>query len=142
MTLNRNDHTALALWAAACAEHVLPLFERARPDDARPRAAIDAARAWVRGELTMPEARRAAFAAHDAAHGLEGAGEYAARSAGHAAATAHAAGHVVHAANYAVKAAQADSSEDSDERAWQESQVPARLFRVVFPDRGLSEHGR
>ena len=29
----------LALWAADCAEHVLPLFEAARPLDARPRHA-------------------------------------------------------------------------------------------------------
>ncbi|WP_342216975.1 putative immunity protein, partial [Nocardia brasiliensis] len=80
MTLNRGDHTALALWAAACAELVLPLFLRARPDDARPRAAIEAARAWVRGELTMPEARRAALAAPHAAPRGEGPGEYAART--------------------------------------------------------------
>ncbi|MFI6999685.1 putative immunity protein [Nocardia sp. NPDC050175] len=142
MTLNRVDHTALALWAAACAEHVLPLFERAHPDDARPAAGIEAARAWVRGDLTMPEARKAAFAAHDAARETDGAAGLVARSAGHASATAHVAGHAVHAANYAVQAVQADSSEGDDERAWQQAQVPERLFRVVFPDRGLSEHGR
>ncbi|KAA8885296.1 hypothetical protein F3087_30110 [Nocardia colli] len=142
MTLNRVDHTALALWAADCAERVLPLFERARPDDLRPAAAIEAARAWVRGDLTMPEARRAAFAAHDSARETTGAATFAARSAGHAAATAHVAGHAVHAANYAMQAVQADSSEGDDERAWQEAQVPARLIRVVFPDRGLSEQGR
>ena len=34
------DHHLLALWAAVGAEHVLPLFERARPDDSRPREAI------------------------------------------------------------------------------------------------------
>lgn len=142
VTLNRVDHTALALWAADCAERVLPLFERARPDDLRPAAAIEAARAWVRGDLTMPEARRAAFAAHDSARETTGAATFAARSAGHAAATAHVAGHAVHAANYAMQAVQVDSSEGDDERAWQEAQVPARLIRVVFPDRGLSEQGR
>ncbi|WP_194834642.1 putative immunity protein [Nocardia sp. XZ_19_369] len=142
MTLNRVDHTALALWAAACAEHVLPLFERDRLQDRRPAAAIEAARAWVRGDLTMPEARRAAFAAHDAARETTGPAAFAARAAGHAAATAHVAGHAVHAANYAMQAVQADSSEGDDERAWQQAQVPERLFRVVFPDRGLSEHGR
>ncbi|QBS40515.1 putative immunity protein [Nocardia sp. CS682] len=142
MTLNRVDHTALALWAATCAEHVLPLFERARPQDPRPAEAIEAARAWVHGDLTMPEARKAAFAAHDAARETTGPAAFAARAAGHAAATAHIAGHAVHAANYAMQAVQADSSEGDDERAWQQAQVPERLFRVVFPDRGLSEHGR
>ncbi|MFC9437229.1 putative immunity protein [Nocardia sp. NPDC057030] len=142
MTLNRVDHTALALWAADCAEHVLPLFERARPDDPRPAAAIAAARAWVRGDLTMPEARKAAFAAHDSARETAGAATFAARSAGHAAATAHVAGHAVHAANYAMHAVQTDSSEGDDERAWQQARVPARLLRAVFPDLGLSEQGR
>ena len=40
-------HRLLAMWAAECAEHVLPLFETERPDDARPREAIDAARTWA-----------------------------------------------------------------------------------------------
>jgi hypothetical protein len=35
--LQDSDHRLLALWAAACAEHVLPLFEAAQPGDARPR---------------------------------------------------------------------------------------------------------
>ncbi len=40
-TLEDGDHRLLALWAADCAEHVLPLFEAERPDDDRPRRAID-----------------------------------------------------------------------------------------------------
>src|SRR5918999_1457104 len=36
-TLTDSDHQLLALWAASCAEHVLALFEAARPSDARPR---------------------------------------------------------------------------------------------------------
>ncbi len=51
-TLTDDDHHLLALWAASCAEHVLNLFESARPQDPRPRQAIEAARAWVRGEVT------------------------------------------------------------------------------------------
>ena len=38
---------------------VLPLFEAVRPDDTRPRDAIEAARAWARGELAMMQARAA-----------------------------------------------------------------------------------
>jgi len=60
-------HRLLASWAADCAEHVLPLFTQKYPDDDRPRMAIDTARAWSRGEVTMGEAREAAYAAHAAA---------------------------------------------------------------------------
>ena len=42
-----------------CAEHVLHLFEAVQPADARPRQAIEQARAWVRGEITMSQARTA-----------------------------------------------------------------------------------
>ena len=35
-TLTDLDHQLLALWAAVCAEHVLHLFESARPSDTRP----------------------------------------------------------------------------------------------------------
>src|ERR1700737_706150 len=58
-TLTDSDHQLLALWAASCAEHVLDRFESARPDDPRPRQAIERARAWVRGEITMSQARTA-----------------------------------------------------------------------------------
>ena len=44
------DRTA-RLFAADCAERVLPLFERECPNDMRPREAIAAARAYVRGEI-------------------------------------------------------------------------------------------
>ena len=58
-TLTDSDHHLLALWAALCAEHVLHLFESAQPEDPRPREAIEHARAWVRGEVTMMQARAA-----------------------------------------------------------------------------------
>lgn len=104
---SKRDHRTLALWAADCAEHVLPLFEEKYPKDNRPRKAIEAGRAWVRGEITMSEARTAAFAAHAAARDTDEAAACAAaaRAAGHAAATAHVATHAVHAATYAAKAA-------------------------------------
>ena len=48
-TLTDSDHRLLALWAAECAEHVLPLFESGDPDDLRPRLAIEHARDWAGG---------------------------------------------------------------------------------------------
>src|SRR5690348_2795436 len=66
-TLTDADHHLLALWAAVCAEHVLDLFEAAQPEDPRPRQAIEAARAWAHGAITMTQARTAAGHAMGAA---------------------------------------------------------------------------
>lgn len=97
------DHRTLAIWACDCAQHVLSYFEEKYPEDNRPGKAIEAGRAWVRGEITVSEARSAAFAAHAAARAADkGVARAIARAAGHAAATAHVAGHAVHAANYAA----------------------------------------
>src|SRR5689334_23654970 len=71
-TLTDSDHQLLALWAASCAEHVLDLFESARPEDPRLRHAIDQARAWARGEITMSPARTTAGHANAAARDLSG----------------------------------------------------------------------
>ena len=64
--LDEQDHRALVLWAADCAEHVLPYFEEKYSEDDRPRKALEAGRAWARGELAMSKARDAAFTAHAA----------------------------------------------------------------------------
>ena len=94
-----HDQRKLALWAAVCAEHVLPYFEEKYPKDDRPRKAIEAARAWSCGEIKCGKARDAAVATHAAARAAdEGAARAAARAAGHAAGTAHMAGHARHAA--------------------------------------------
>jgi hypothetical protein len=100
------DRRAQAAWAADCTERVLPYFEEAFPDDDRPRRAIEAARAWARGEIRVSEARAAALEAHAAARAASAhpAAVAAARSAGHAAATAHMAGHARHAEAYAAVA--------------------------------------
>jgi len=90
------------LFAADCAEQVLPIFESAYPTDDRPRKAIEAARSGA----SVPAARAAASAAHAAARdATDIAAVYAARAAGHAAATIHVAAHAPRAAAYAAKAA-------------------------------------
>ena len=71
-TLKDSNHHLLALWAAACAEHVLHHFESARPSDMRPRQAIEQARAWVRGEITMSQSRAAGGQPDDHTAGHEG----------------------------------------------------------------------
>ena len=124
------DQRALALWAARCAEHVLPHFERECPADDRPRRAIAAARAWVRGEIRCGAARAAAVAAHAAARACtQPAAIAAARATGHAAATAHMSEHARGAAAYAIKATAAASPDRRAdainlERQWQMQQLP------------------
>jgi hypothetical protein len=123
----RSQHKVLAAWAADCAEHALPIFEKFFANDARPRSAIAAARAWLRGDLSVSAARKAAFTAHAAARkwARNGEAQAAARAAGHAAATAHVAAHALHAANYAATAVyQAAIPANADaafaaEREWQ-----------------------
>ena len=57
--LDEADHRSLALWAADCAEHVLPYFEGNYLEDDRPRQALETWRAWARGEIACGKARAA-----------------------------------------------------------------------------------
>ena len=91
--LQDSDHHLLAVWAADCAQHVLHLFEEIQPNDDRPRRAIELARAWTRGEITMSLSRAAGGHAMAAARDLTGAARHAAYAAGQAAAVAHVAAH-------------------------------------------------
>jgi hypothetical protein len=142
-TLADPDHHLLALWAASCAEHVLDLFESARPLDPRPRRAIDQARAWVRGDIKMSEARTAAGHANAAARDLRGAARHAAFAAGQAAAVAHVAAHELGAAAYAIKAARAGAPVGEGESAgriecrWQRDQLPGAIRDLVLDDQRL-----
>lgn len=142
-TLTDSDHHLLALWAASCAEHVLHLFEAVRPDDARPWAAIEAARAWTRGELKMMQARALCGHAMGAARDLRGAARHAAYAAGQAACVAHVAAHDLGAAAYAIKAARASREDDQSVAAaalecqWQCDQLPDAIRDLVLDDQRM-----
>jgi Imm-5 like putative immunity protein len=142
-SLTDSDHQLLALWAATCAEHVLDLFESAQPGDPRPRQAIEHARAWVRGEVKMMEARAAGGHAMGAARDLRGAARHAAYAAGQAGAVAHVAAHELGAAAYAIKAARAAAQEGESEAAsrlecqWQRDQLPEAIRELVLDDQRL-----
>jgi hypothetical protein len=102
---SRDDQRVIATWALDCAERVLALFEAARPDDDRPRAAIATGRTWVRtGEFSMPVIRNASLGAHAAAKATNDAAAAAAHAAGQAVATAHVPQHAYGGACYALKA--------------------------------------
>src|ERR671928_631522 len=142
-TLTDSDHHLLALWAAECAEHVLHLFESARPQDPRPRQAIEHTRAWVRGEVKMMQARAAGGHAMGAARDLRGAARYAAYAAGQAGAVAHVAAHELGAAAYAIKAARAAAPDGDGDAAgrlecrWQRDQLPDAIRALVLDDQRL-----
>lgn len=132
---SKEDQKSLATWAADCAERVLPFFEKAYPNDDRPRKAIEVCRTWVRtGVFKMTEIRGASLAAHAAAR--EGKENnmvcFAARAAGQAAATAHVPQHAFGGAYYALKVVAAASSTNAEAKVlkefnWQARHIPANL---------------
>jgi len=137
------DHRLLAGWAADCAQHVLHFFEEVQPNDDRPRQAIEQARAWALGEITVTQARTAAFAAHAAAREVTGAARQAAHAAGQAVSVAHVAAHELGAAAYAIKAARAAAPEGEGASAgrlecqWQRDQLPEAIRELVLDDQRL-----
>lgn len=141
--LSDKDQHLLAVWAAACAQHVLHYFEEVQPDDDRPRRAIELTHAWVNGEITMKQAHMAAFASNAAARDVSGAAKLAALSAGQAVAVAHVAAHELGAAAYAIRAVMAASSEDQKDLAgeqecqWQRERLPDEIRELVMDDQRL-----
>ncbi|MER8187551.1 putative immunity protein [Kitasatospora sp. NPDC094015] len=142
-TLTDPDHRLLARWAADCAEHVLHLFEAVRPEDARPRQAIEQVRAWTRGEIRMSDSRSAGGHAMAAARVLGGAARHAAFAAGQAAVVAHVAAHELGAAAYAIKAVRAavPAGEAVEagrlECGWQRDRLPEPIRALVLDDQRL-----
>jgi len=124
MAGSEQDRRLLAQWASSCAQRVLPMFEVQHPTDARPREALETARAWVHGEVSVGQAREVAVAAHGAA-----------RSAGQAVATAHMAGHARHTADYALTAVRLAPSGDNEtverERTWQTEALPNAVRQLA-----------
>ena len=119
------DHKTLGIWAADCAERVLPYFEEKYPEDRRPRKAMEALRTWVKtGVFHMTDVRRDSLAAHAAAREVaeDDAARSAARAAGQAMATTHVPTHSIAAAIYAataVRDATGSMDEVIKERDWQ-----------------------
>lgn len=121
VALSMHDLREVTGFAAACAEEALELFERAYPEDRRPRDAVAAARAFARGGDRGKLLRDTAWAA------LRAAGEVEVEAAGHAAraamsaasaaylhplADAHQVKHILGAAAHAARAAELVATED------------------------------
>jgi len=137
---DKQDQRLMAAWAADCVERVLPFFEKAYPQDDRPRKAIQACRTWVQtGVFKMAEIRGASLAAHAAARQAKEnhAAAFAARAAGQAVATAHVPQHAFGGAYYALKAIAAADPVHAErnvakEHNWQARHIPTRLKQEVL----------
>ncbi len=104
--IEKQKHRTLVLWAIDCAQRILPIFENRVPDDPRPRLAVHAARAWARGEIKMPIAKKAAHATHSAATAAadDPAACAAARAIGHVVGTVHVETHAIGVPMYGLTA--------------------------------------
>jgi hypothetical protein len=100
-------HKLFGYKAAIEAERVLKFFEKERPDDSRPREAIEAIREWAEDKRTlgMKEVRRLSLNAHAAARDVKSdAAKFAAHAAGQAIGTWHVPTHALGAFGYAGRA--------------------------------------
>ena len=113
----------VARYVAESAMQVLPQFERVRPDDDRPRAAIEAAWEFVNGARRTQLQRVTAMDAHRAAStapteiarlAAQAAGDAAAAAYLHPIARDHQVGHILRAAANAARIAEIEAGDDPD----------------------------
>ncbi len=121
--LAADELRAVAAYAVTCAEPALAIFERDRPGDGRPRAAIEAARTFAEGAPRIKAIRDAAWAAQRAFQEARDAGRDAAGEAARAALAAASAPylhplakatqvlHILGAAAHAARALELDASD-------------------------------
>lgn len=112
---------AIAGYAVACAEPELVLFQKARPDDPRPAAALHAARVFAEGAPRSSLQRTAATDAHRAAkddrteaaqHAASAAGDAASAAYLHPLAKATQVRHILGSAAHAARAAELARGDD------------------------------
>ena len=68
--IRHQNRRTLALWAFELSEESVMRLEDACPAEARPREALEAARAWAAGDIKMPLARRKILDCHAVAKEL------------------------------------------------------------------------
>jgi hypothetical protein len=150
ITLSDEDRRLIALWAADCAERVLPLFEAKAPSDTRPREAIEGARAFALGGKRTAHLRSLGWAAFAAAREVgDLVATAAARAANlaaatpytHALATPHQSRHVLGPAVYQAQARELAAANDpgvgDEEIRWAIEHASPTVREVVrrFPVR-------
>lgn len=134
--LTHDELRAVARYAADSAQQVLALFEEVRPDDGRPREALDAARAFIDGAPRSRRQRLASMDAHRAARdaptevsrlAAQAAGDAAAAAYLHPIARAHQVGHILRAAANVARIAEirAGGSPGAGDRSVEEARARA-----------------
>ena len=136
-TLDDADRRLVALWAADCAERVLPLFEAEAPEDDRVRDGIERTRAYGRGELDAAgEIKRRLIAGRAVQSVKAPAAVAAARAVGQASAVAHMGAHALGAAAYAAKAASLAAADQEAARRhevrWQIGQMTSEVRAALL----------
>ena len=137
---SKKDQKIMADWALDCAERVLTFFENIRPEDNRPRKALEVGREWVEnGIFRMPVIRSASLNSHAAAKEVDPKSPacFAAHAAGQAVATAHVPQHAFGGAYYALKAIAAAHPEDAytkviKEKEWQSQHLSEYLREEIL----------
>lgn len=106
--IETQSKVTIAGWCMDYAEtHLLPVFEKRRPGDGRPRSAITASREWFEGKKKLPEVKNIILnECHAAARELDGdpAAQAAARACGQASACFHTPTHSLGLAFYGAAA--------------------------------------
>jgi hypothetical protein len=148
--LDNEDLRHIALWAADCAGRSLPVFEAKAPNDARPREAIAAARAFARSGMRTANLRKVAWAAlaaaRDVGDAAAAAGARAACAAAGAAythpiATPHQVNHILGPAAYSAQAIALGAADEAGvseaEIRWAIKQASPAIRNIVrrFPER-------
>ena len=133
MTLPEEHRQELIRWTVACVERLLPVFEADRPEDSRLSDALDGARQFAAGRLSIGPMRKLAFGCHAAAREASTATAVA-RACGQAVAVAHMAGHSREIVRYTSKALTGKTL--PQELEWQRTHVPARFRDYVYGDAG------
>jgi hypothetical protein len=136
--LKKEQHRQLIRWAYLCSEHVLHLFGDVI--DERIIHAIDIAKKWEKGEVSVGDARKASVRILELARELSNPTSIAvARSVGHTVATAHMADHSLGGALYALKAIKSLGQSIEDEREWQNALLPQEVRDLVLENRPIKE---
>lgn len=122
----------LKLIAIEFAERVLHIFESKYPQDRRPRKAIEAAKLYLSGELSLGDLRKETIGCAAAARVANSADDDAATSVCDAVDEAiSAAYHIEHVASfvYAAAASAADADADDADRPWQKQRLAELMVK-------------
>ena len=132
--LTIENHKLLIIWAIKCVEHAIEIGFLKNIDQ-RALNAIQIAKEWEKGKVTVGDARNAAFSAHNAAReNPEQFDKAIIRACGHTVATAHMADHSLKAKEYILKGLKyiVDKNDYEKEKIWQIENADSRIKELIL----------